>query len=132
MTCCLRALFEIGSRTSFVVGWKQPTLNPNPDGIFVGYGNGSKRTTSGRCVPKQALKDAFKRVLKTFSHHMKIAAMMLSIDEFRTSMLCHMCHNKLTVLTKKGPSRGVMVENRDVRSCMHPLWNRRSTSRTES
>lgn len=88
-----------------------------PDGVYMAYGNGSTVTRSGPCVPKAALRAALKRALKTMAKNRGIEAYLVLMDEFRTSMLCHVCHQEMKKRWKRMPGRGKMAEDRSVREC---------------
>lgn len=87
------------------------------DTIIVGYGNASTRTAHGRdCVPKKELKAAFRRVLGRFKDH-GVTVVMVPIDEFRTTMLCRICHTAMQERYIRAPGKGRQIKDRSSRLC---------------
>lgn len=75
-------------------------LNMAPEettNIIVAYGNMSTTNRSKKYVPKILLKQTFDACSNNFKKNKKIKKniYILYTDEFRTSMLCHLCSKKL-------------------------------------
>ena len=83
-------------------------------GIIVGYGNG----TFGSRGPRLQMIRAVIRVLKTLRKEGRPVAMLVFVDEFRTTMLCHRCHKKTKSPMKK-TCKGNWVEDHRFRDCSH-------------
>ena len=83
-------------------------------GVIVGYGNG----TFGSMGPRLQMIKAVIRVLKTLRKEGRPVAMLVFVDEFRTTMLCHRCHKK-TKSPRKRNCKGHSVEDHRFRDCPH-------------
>ena len=83
-------------------------------GIIVGYGNG----TFGSMGPRLQMIRAVIRALKTLRKEGRPVAMLVFVDEFRTTMLCHRCHRR-TKSPRKKNCKGYSVEDHRFRDCSH-------------
>ena len=92
-----------------------PTKVEVPDkkarALIVGYGNASFQTRG----PRLKLRQAIVRAMRTLRAEGR-PAIMVFVDEFRTSKLCHRCHGDM-VTPKKKTARGNWTEDRRFRDC---------------
>jgi hypothetical protein len=100
------------------------------DALVMGYGNASTKTPRGCApVPHKELRTAFRRALDRVKAKAAQGSrivqrgprvvLLLSIDEFRTSMLCHVCHEKMVERKIKLPGSGRECPDRNFRFCSH-------------
>jgi len=97
-----------------------PALAARPELISVGLGNGKWRS-HGPSAPKKELWRALKRKLKdlVLNRTGVVRAVLVSVDEFRTTMLCSVCHHVMAERTKRRPGDGKVISDRDFRDCTH-------------
>jgi hypothetical protein len=98
------------------------------DAVVLGYGNASKKTPRG-CAPvphkelKMAVRRALDRIKAKAAQGRRIeqkgprVVLLVSVDEFRTTMLCHVCHQKMTERQIKLPGSGRLCPDRNFRFC---------------
>ena len=92
----------------------KPVHDKKDRGIVVGYGNGK----FGSMGPRVAMIRAVVRILKQMRTPSRPLTLLVFVDEFRTTLLCHRCFGK-TKSPKKKNCKGNSVEDHRFRDCPH-------------
>jgi hypothetical protein len=92
----------------------KPVHDKKTRGIVVGYGNGK----FGSMGPRVQMIRAVVRILKAMRTPTRPLTLLVFVDEFRTTLLCHRCFGK-TASPRKKTCKGNSVEDHRFRDCPH-------------
>ena len=95
-----------------------------PDALIIAYGGAcwAHRRGAGPALPAKDIRAAFRAAMERLARRdgaPRAAAVLVCTPEFRTTMLCRLCHRPMAARIVRPPGRGIERVDRNFRLCSH-------------